>query len=177
MSSLDLILGLMLLAQQPAEPTVAGADLEKSLNADVIGASVVTVTPSGDLVIFDGAITIPASRPSVHDCGELMSIEASQRQRELAALRKKADQEAYSRGMSTRERMLYVKKALEPKKSCQARFKRKCEEIRTRVSVEARKAAIEDAKKSIDRLLVDAKTKQAITGYLENVVSECPLGQ
>jgi hypothetical protein len=172
---LHLILGLMLVSQE--EPKVKGDELEKSLNEDVVGASVIQVNSSGDMVIFDGAITIPAVRPSVEECGVLMSMSKKERPEELAALRRKADKEAYSRQMSTRERMTYVQKAMEPKKSCMALFKRKCDEIKQRVSLEARKAAIEDARKSIDRLLAEAKTKKALQGYLANLVAECPLEQ
>jgi hypothetical protein len=176
-SSLHLILGLMLVSQQPEEPTVKDADLEKSLNEDVVGASVITVLTSGDLVLFDGAITVPAQRPSVEECGVLMSMSRQERAAELAAHRKKADDESHSRGLSQRERMTYVQRALAPKKECQALFKRKCDEIKQRVPVEARKASIEDAKKSIDRLLADTKVKKTIQEYLTNVVAECSLAQ
>jgi hypothetical protein len=128
-------------------------------------------------VIFDGAITIPAVRPSVEECGVLMSMSPRERPAELAAHRRKADQEAYARNMSNRERLTYVQRATEPKRSCVALFKRKCEEIKQRVPIEARKAAVADAKKSIDRLLVDAKIKSSIQSYLTNVLAECPLEQ
>ena len=65
--TLQLILGLMLVSQQPEEPKVTQADLEKSMNDDVMGASVVTVLTSGDLVIFDGAIK-HAGRPPNRIC-------------------------------------------------------------------------------------------------------------
>jgi hypothetical protein len=176
-SSLHLILGWMLVSQQADGPKITEADLEKSLNEDMVGASVVTVTSSGDLVIFDGAITIPVERPSVEECGVLMSMSKQERAADLAAHRKRADDESHARRMSPRERMTYVQRALAPKKECQALFKRKCEEIKERVPLAARKASIEDAKKSIDRLLAEAKIKKAIQGYLANVVAECPLEQ
>src|SRR5687768_1647471 len=165
----------MLVSQE--EPKIANADLEKSMNDDVVGASVISVMSSGDLVIFDGAITVPAERPSVNECGVLMSMSKKERPEELAAARRKADKEAYSRQMSNRERMTYVQKAMEPKKSCMALFKRKCEEIKQRVSLDARKAAVADARESIDRLLAEAKLKKAIQTYLINLIAECPLDQ
>ncbi len=179
---LHLILGTMLLAQSqkppaPEEPKVADADLEKALNEDAMGASVITVSTTGDLILFDGAITVPVERPSVEECGELMSQSKSDRPKTLADQRRKADDEAYKRNMSTRERLTYVQKAMEPSRTCMALFKRKCEEIRQRVPLDARKAAVEDAKKSIDRLLAEAKVKAAIQSYLTNVLSECPLLQ
>ncbi len=183
---LHVILGLILAGQQappppspsgPDEPTVGDADLEKALNADALGASVVTVSSSGDLVIFEGAITIPSERPSVEECGELMSMPPKQRPQLLSELRKKADTEAYRRGMSQRERMTYVQKALEPKRECMVLFKRKCDEIRERVPLEARKAAVVDARKAIDRLLAEERVKKRIQGYLANIIAECPLEQ
>src|SRR5688572_31121006 len=106
----------MLVSQQPEEPKVTQADLEKSMNDDVMGASVVSVLTSGDLVLFDGAITVPAVRPSVEECGIFMSLPAKERPAVMGEARRKADREAYQRGMSTRERMTYVQKATESKR-------------------------------------------------------------
>jgi hypothetical protein len=151
------------------------ADLEKALNQDAASASVITVLSSGDLVLFDGAFTVPAVRPSVDECGIWISLPPKQRPEDMGELRKKAEREAYQKGMSPRERQVYVMKALEPKRECSAAFKKKCTELKERVALETRKHALDEARKAIDRLLAEERVKVTIREYLANVLIECPL--
>jgi hypothetical protein len=164
-------------AEPKPKPKAAPEDaaaLEKRMQDDVLEGSVVTIAESGDLVFFGGAITVPARRPSVEACGEWIVVPPSERPGKLAAIRKAVTDRAEADRYSAKDRFEALKKATEPMKRCEAIFKARCEETRARVALDLRKAALEDVRKSLGRM-VDEKQKQAIANDLDLVLDQCPL--
>jgi hypothetical protein len=128
-----------------------------------------------NIMLFSGMITVPFERPSVEQCGIWMSSTPAERAQELTARRKEADDEAAKNRYSPKERDELRKRKTEPVKSCEAEFKRRCDEAKTSLGLEARKKALAVARAEIDRL--EDSRKATVEKYLANVLSACTLDQ
>jgi hypothetical protein len=165
---------ISLFVASTASAQSGGDGFEDQLNAGIQGEAVVTMSDIGDLAFFGGAITVPARRPSVEQCGIYVSTPAEGRPRILEEKRKEATQVAVQQKYSARERAELVRRAIAPLKTCESDFKRKCDETVSGVSLKVRKAAVDEVKKAIDRM-VDPKVQQSVRGYLDTVLKQCPL--
>jgi hypothetical protein len=171
-----LALALPLSVAGSARANDAGTeDFEKSLNTQVQGSWVISVTDLGDIILFGGAITVPVHRPSVERCGEWITVAPEARAAKTQELLKEADRVAIDQKLSKMEKQQNKMKALAPLRSCEAEFKKRCEEAKSK-PLAARKAAIDGAKKSIGEIL-NAKDTAAAKDYLALILKQCPLGE
>ncbi len=147
----------------------------KALDEDMQKAAVVAVSENGDIVLFGGTVVVPFERPSVEKCGVHMSKPAATRTADASKVRREASDYAVKQRYSPREKAKYVRLMTQPLKECEKRFTQRCAEIKKEASVEVRKGAVEEAKKSIQRLAKGPTEKKAVQGYLDNVLAACAL--
>jgi hypothetical protein len=172
---LALLLGALAAPPARAEPPADGA-LVRSLTEGAAEASVLTLSESGDLVLFGGAIVVPARRPSVEACGEWIATPLADRPARLAALRKGVAERAGREGWSQKDRFEAQRKATEPQKQCEALLAARCASTLSGLEARVRAAAIADVERAVERL-VDAELKAAIRANLAAVLDQCPLGR
>lgn len=147
---------------------------EDELNTGLQGEAVITISDVGDLALFGGAITVPARRPSVEQCGIFVSTPTEGRPRILEEKRREATAVATQQKYSARERTELIRRAVAPLKTCESDFKRRCDETVAKVPQKARKAAVTEVKRAIEAM-VDPKVQASVRGYLEIVLKQCPL--
>lgn len=155
----------------PADPDAYAKSLAS--DANVCGAICMDEL---DIMLFGGMITVPFNRPSVEQCGIWMSSTQQERAVEMSERRKEADDEAAKNRYSPRERDELRKRKTGPLRSCEAEFKRRCEEVKKSIAVEARKKAVDNAKAEIGRIVEESRRNQ-IERYLNNVLSACALAE
>jgi hypothetical protein len=148
--------------------------LEKQLNADTQASWVINVSDLGDIRLFGGAITVPIERPSVEHCGEWLTVPPEQRRRKIADLQREADDTASKQRFSPKERQELRTKTVSPLKRCEADFKKRCEDTKTKVPIETRKAALVQVRKELAGF-VDAKKAGLVKGYLNLILRQCAL--
>lgn len=128
-----------------------------------------------NILLFSGMITVPFERPSVEQCGIWMSSTAAERAQELSERRKEADDEAAKNRYSPKERDELRKRKTEPIKKCESEFKRRCDEAKQNIKLDARQKALQNARKEIDSQEESRKVK--LEKYLANVLTACTLDQ
>lgn len=152
-----------------------GGDYGKHLDNDMQMAAVVAVSDNGDLVMFGGTVVVPFQRPSVEKCGVHMSMTAAERANELRKARREATDRAVKQRYSPAEKAKYVRMATKPIQDCERRFNERCKEIKSEVSLEVRKGAVERVRDSIDKLAKGPTEKKGVVESLNNVLAACPL--
>jgi hypothetical protein len=171
-----LALGLALLhpGTGRTEDGGAGEDLEKQLNADVKASWLISITDLGDILLFGGGIRVPVHRPSVDRCGEWLTVPPESRAKRTDELLKEADRTANDQKLSKNERQVLKRKTLAPLHACEGDLKKRCEEARSTTTLETRKAAVAQARRSIGEI-VNAKDSASVKIYLATLLKQCPL--
>lgn len=167
--------GLILLAAgvlAPARALAADPAYRKQLNRDVQASWVITVADSGDLILFGGAITVPAHRPSADFCGAWVTTPAPARAQRRAQMVK--DAERGSNQLTVAERRSIQLKALEPVRRCEADLRRHCEQTIGRLPRGVRAQAVREARAAIQDI-GEAKLPAAVNAYLDELLRQCPL--